>query len=88
MNFDEVLLCIGTSFNKLLELKEFTSNCIDINKQMEEASFLFRRILLATSNCHAQDFTSDQNKKMIQGLSLLWSYVCSAVDFTLNKQHE
>ena len=55
---------------------------------MEEASFLFRRVLLAGSQCKAEDCTCVSNNKMLESLSLLWSFVCTSVDITLSKQAE
>lgn len=53
---------------------------------MEEASFVFRRILLACSDCTLKDCTCVQNSEMTESLSMLWSYIVTAVDMALSKQ--
>lgn len=53
---------------------------------MEEASFVFRRILLACSDCRLKDCTCAQNSEMTESLSMLWSYIVTAVDMALSKQ--
>jgi len=53
---------------------------------MEEACFVFRRILLACVNFTTNDFKEEHNRDMSEALSTLWSYVVTAVDMALNKQ--
>jgi len=79
-------LCVNESLEKLLEIRKFPLNSLDISKQMNEASFLFIRLLSACSDCKAQDCTCMSNNKMIESLSLIWSYVCTSVDIALAKQ--
>jgi hypothetical protein len=81
-----VLLIASSSFEGLLKEREFPLQPIDIKRHMEEASFVFRRILIACSECPSKDCTCVQNSKMTEALSVLWSYIVTAVDMALNKQ--
>jgi len=53
---------------------------------MEEACFVFRRILLASTNSTTNGCSEEHNRDMTEALSTLWSYVVTAVDMALAKQ--
>ena len=56
---------------------------IDIQGSMEEASHLFRRVLQTTSTCSGSCLSSPA---LSEALCMLWTYICTAMDATLQKQ--
>jgi len=53
---------------------------------MEEACFVFRRVLLACSDSLTNGLSTENNRDMTHTLSTLWSYVVTAMDMALTKQ--
>lgn len=81
----QLLMFVEDAFKRLLEVRESTQAAFSINKQMLEASFLFRRFLLANINCETQGCTCLGHIDVREALSLLWTFSVTSVDMCLTQ---
>ena len=78
---EEILLMVQNSMKEIMHERKQIHTNIDPKKQMEDASFIFRRFV--TKN--------KQDKIMCHAMSLFWQYLIINVDFVLQckeKEHE
>lgn len=83
------MLFLKDALLKILEERKWTRNKIDIDKQLDEASFIYRRVLeslpLLFSDSSSGGLDAHQVKQLQITLCLLWTLIVTSLDVTLFK---
>lgn len=81
------MLFLKDALQHILEERKWDHNKIDVDNQMDEASFIFRRVLKALPEMFDEDPSKGPHSKRMQvTLSLLWTLIVTSLDETLFKQ--
>lgn len=75
---------VHSALAKVMEERKWTRNEIDIDAQMHEASFIYRRVLQTIG----QPQSPLELKQLQQALTLLWTFLVMSFDVTLFKQED
>lgn len=85
LNADQIIQFAEQAILKILDARRYGVDQVNIDKQISEASFVYRRVM--EYMCSPGTRLDYDNVKRLQVcMCILWTFITLVLDFTLSKQ--